>query len=137
VNSPLAIVDAGTDLVELEYYYDLPGPATFPHTGPITGPDLKIATCLNCIYYYAGMQDLADGGSTIKKLLFATSGNVNFTSGTATFDDAGVSLGGAFAGSATNVHLVEWKYGNGGAVDHAVDGGLCLDIANVSFNATW
>jgi hypothetical protein len=80
--------------------------------------------CQDCITYSLGCDDT---GGTCAEAYLAQGGTLHVSSATFEVD------AGTFAGSVSNLPLLEWDFNN----DIAVAGGKCIDVTMGSFSASW
>lgn len=121
-----AVPDAGIGLFAFnELYWDLGTPRpTFPR--PFTLAPETFAACYNCFRLLTCRLDLS---ACQNRGFMAQSGSGSWTAGT--YD----AVRGSFSGNASNVKYIEWDFAQG--QDKAIDGGSCIQIANMTWNATW
>lgn len=125
--SPTTVPDAGTfDAIQVQYWWNsTTGTYTFPHVNAAMGAT-TVSECNECVIF---LKDCSPATGKCTKEYLAQSGSVTFQSGTGNAD------AGTLAGTAANLHLIEWKSTQ--TVDQAVDGGGCVNITGLNFNATW
>jgi len=94
--------------------------------GPITFGATTYSACTDCLMFDF---DCDFDGSNCAKRYLGQMGSFSITSQNL------MLTGGSMAGSATNVRFVEWDFAQG--ADRAVVPGSCIDVASLTFNATW
>jgi len=120
VGSPTSTATS-SDFATVELYYLA---NTFPQgtrTVPLGAQTFQ--TCNDCVYYDEGCDP--NGVNPCAHDYLARAGTLQI--------DAFVSSPGSIAGSASNLHFVEWNFQN----DTPVDGGRCVDVGTMSYQGMW
>ncbi|MBK7863118.1 MAG: hypothetical protein IPJ65_31810 [Archangiaceae bacterium] len=110
------------EYMQIQLYYQQGMFPAVPRTNTALGPT-TFQSCNDCVYFNEACDDQ---GGNCAHLYLAQGGSLTVNTQTLVED------AGTFAGTASNVHFVEWDFDNDVAATTR-----CIDVGSVTFNGTW